>query len=116
MQKFLEQNPALQKFLELNPVSQKFLERIYNSYQDFIAALNRGGVSDFALWMLKLCRLVLGSTPSTRTMVGEQQLREPFFNHGNLIGKDVSAVISAILPSSNLFLGRDCGKEIAEVV
>ncbi|SPJ92795.1 uncharacterized protein FTOL_13760 [Fusarium torulosum] len=85
MQKFLEQNPALQKFLELNPVSQKFPERIYNSYQDFIAALNRSGVPDGALWMLKLCRRVLGGTPSTRTMVGEQQLREPFFNYGNLI-------------------------------
>ncbi|KAH7150618.1 hypothetical protein DER46DRAFT_578652 [Fusarium sp. MPI-SDFR-AT-0072] len=85
MQKFLEQNPTLQKFLELNPISQKFLERIYNSYQDFIAALNRSGVPDCALWMLKLCRRVLGGTPSTRTMVGEQQLREPFFNHCNLI-------------------------------
>ncbi|TVY79350.1 hypothetical protein Focb16_v009806 [Fusarium oxysporum f. sp. cubense] len=85
MQKFLEQNPALQKFLELNPVSQKFLDRIYNSYQDFIAALNRSGVSDCALWMLKLCRRVLGGTPSTRTMVGEQQLREPLFDHGNLV-------------------------------
>ncbi|KAI7763642.1 hypothetical protein LZL87_013621 [Fusarium oxysporum] len=85
MQKFLEQNPTLQKFLELNPVSQKFLERIYNNYQDFIAALNRSGVPDCALWMLKLCRRVLGGTPSTRTMVDEQQLREPFFNHGNLI-------------------------------
>ncbi|KNB18543.1 hypothetical protein FOXG_22273 [Fusarium oxysporum f. sp. lycopersici 4287] len=41
--------PTMQKFLELNPISQKFLERLYNSYQDFIAALNHSGVPDCAL-------------------------------------------------------------------
>ncbi|KAH7119178.1 hypothetical protein EDB81DRAFT_861766 [Dactylonectria macrodidyma] len=73
------------RFLEQNPALQKFLEHTYDSYQNFIAALKRSGVPDYAPWMLELCRRVLGDTSSTRTMVGEQELREPFFHHGDLI-------------------------------
>ncbi|KAH7124244.1 hypothetical protein EDB81DRAFT_860991 [Dactylonectria macrodidyma] len=73
------------RFLEQSPALQKFLEHTYDSYQNFIAALKRSGVPDYAPWMLELCRRVLGDTSSTRTMVGEQELREPFFHHGDLI-------------------------------
>ncbi|KAH8645942.1 hypothetical protein BGZ61DRAFT_542662 [Ilyonectria robusta] len=68
--KELHGDSSPKSFLEQNPTLQKLLEHTHDSYPDFIAALNRSGVPDYAPWMLELCRRALGDTCSTRTIVG----------------------------------------------
>ncbi|KAH7176121.1 hypothetical protein EDB81DRAFT_897182 [Dactylonectria macrodidyma] len=83
--KELHGDSSPKRFLEQSPTLQKLLEYTHDSYPDFIAALKHSGVPDYAPWMLELCQRALGDTCSTRTLVGEQKLREPFFHHGDLI-------------------------------
>lgn len=70
-----------------DPGLQRNVDDTYDSYQHFIAALNRNWRSDSFAWVLELCRRGLGDTGTARTLVGEQELRAPFFHHGDLVVK-----------------------------
>ncbi|KAM5346164.1 hypothetical protein ACJ41O_009169 [Fusarium nematophilum] len=89
-------------FLKQNPTLQKLVEHTHDSYQDFIAALKHSGVPDYERWMLEVCRRALGDTSSTRTMIGEQVLREPFFHHGDLIVKGRLQVLCPFVVTGSL--------------
>ncbi|MER6956675.1 hypothetical protein [Streptomyces sp. NPDC000618] len=70
---------------ENNPSLQRHVDETYDSYQHFIDKLSRNCGPDGFAWALELCRRVLGDTGTTRTLVGEQELRAPFFHHGDLV-------------------------------
>ncbi|MFI1356530.1 hypothetical protein ACH4TV_23570 [Streptomyces sp. NPDC020898] len=70
-----------------DPGLQRNVDDTYDSYQHFVAALNRNWRSDSFAWVLELCRRGLGDTGTARTLVGEQELRAPFFHHGDLVVK-----------------------------
>ncbi|MEU4232610.1 ankyrin repeat domain-containing protein [Nonomuraea sp. NPDC026600] len=72
---------------EDSPSLQRFVEQTYDSYQHFTTELNRSCGPTHWPWMLELCRRALGDTATTWTLVGEQELRAPFFHHGDLVVK-----------------------------
>ena len=70
-----------------DPSPQRHVEQAYDSYQHFTAKLNSNCGPDSFVWVLELCRRVLGDTGTARTLLGEQELRAPFFHHGDLVIK-----------------------------
>ncbi|MEV7890419.1 ankyrin repeat domain-containing protein [Streptomyces sp. NPDC002817] len=70
---------------EDDPRLQRHVDETYDSYQHFVDVLKRNCGPDGFVWVLELCRRILGATGTARTLVGEQEVRTAFFHHGDLV-------------------------------
>lgn len=85
-----------------NPRLQRHVDETYDSYQHFIDALKHNCGPDGFVWLLELCRRVLGDTGTARTLVGEQEVRAPFFHHGDLVVKGNLQVMRSFVVTGSL--------------
>lgn len=87
---------------EDDPGLRRHVDETYDSYQHFVGALKRNCGPDGFVWLLELCRRVLGDTGTVRTLVGEQEVRAPFFHHGDLVVKGNLQVMRSFVVTGSL--------------
>ncbi|MER6499731.1 hypothetical protein ABT218_10125 [Streptomyces sp. NPDC001455] len=87
----------------------------YESYQAFVAELRHDCDPDHVPFIPKLCAEALGDDARTnRALVGDQQLDEPFFHHGDLIVKGHLDVAAPFVVTGSLTVEgcmQDCGPD-----
>ncbi|WP_143203526.1 hypothetical protein [Streptomyces sp. CB01580] len=87
----------------------------YESYQAFVAELRHDCDPDHVPFIPKLCAEALGDDARTnRALVGDQELGEPFFHHGDLIVKGHLDVAAPFVVTGSLTVEgcmKDCGPD-----
>ena len=84
-----------------DPDLLRCLEQTYDSYQHFVA--ERMSISVLGLdTLVDVCRTALGDTGTTITLTGDQELRHPFFHHGDLVVDGNLVVTSRFLVTGDL--------------
>ncbi|MFE7618945.1 ankyrin repeat domain-containing protein [Streptomyces sp. NPDC057496] len=85
----------------------------FDSFQDLLTGLRDGIDPDHVPLIPKLCARTLGDGARTdRTLTGDQEIREPFFHHGNLLVEGHLNVLAPFVVTGSLTVGgclADCG-------
>ncbi|MEU9761398.1 hypothetical protein AB0D98_16945 [Streptomyces sp. NPDC047987] len=87
----------------------------YESYQAFVAELRHDCDPDHVPFLPKLCAEALGDDARTnRSLIGDQEVGEPFFHHGDLIVKGHLDVMAPFVVTGSLTVDgcmEDCGPD-----
>jgi hypothetical protein len=91
----------------------EFTRPDFDSFQDFVAALRHDCDPDHVPLIPELCGRLLGDDARTeRALIGDQEIREPFFHHGDLLVKGNLDVAAPFVVTGSLVVEgclTDCG-------
>jgi hypothetical protein len=86
----------------------------FDSYQDLVKQVRHRYDLEGFRWLLRLCGKVLGDTGTVRALRGDQDLRVPFFHHGDLVVEGHLDVVAPVVVTGSLTVQGclvDCGPD-----
>ncbi|MEL5955373.1 hypothetical protein AADR41_11450 [Streptomyces sp. CLV115] len=93
----------------------EFTRPDFDSFQDFVAALRHDSDPDHVPLIPQLCGRLLGDDARThRVLTGDQEIRKPFFHHGDLLVKGHLDVVAPFVVTGSLVVEgclTDCGPD-----